>query len=213
MLVLSRREGEVIEFPELDISVRVMQLKKSKVQLGIDAPRAIRVERSETQWCRDEASGGRTKPSADQNDRKPSETQFDDVQKELEQRCLDELTKLEVEVMTLAELVDSNERDLARQTSRVSLERLAGLRNIVKQKARRQSTPRSISDFIRSKRSLTSCVSETEMVESEQDVVLKGEAKEHHGLRTHDVSTPRVDCLRQAGIGYTLGAEMPVFSE
>ena len=76
-----------------------------------------------------------------------------------------------------------------------------------------QSTPRSISDFIRSKRSLTSCVSETEMVESEQDVVLKGEAKEHHGLRTHDVSAPRVDCLRQAGVGYTLGAEVPVFSE
>ena len=48
MLVLSRKEGESIEFRDLDVCVRVIQLKKSKVQLGIEAPRTIQVDRTET---------------------------------------------------------------------------------------------------------------------------------------------------------------------
>ncbi len=47
MLVLSRKEGESIEFRDLDVCVRVIQLKKSKVQLGIEAPRTIQVDRTE----------------------------------------------------------------------------------------------------------------------------------------------------------------------
>ncbi len=47
MLVLSRKEGESIEFRDLNVCVRVIQLKKSKVQLGIEAPRTIQVDRTE----------------------------------------------------------------------------------------------------------------------------------------------------------------------
>ena len=47
MLVLSRKQGESIEFSGLDVVVRVISLKRSKVQLGIEAPRQITVHRSE----------------------------------------------------------------------------------------------------------------------------------------------------------------------
>ena len=47
MLVLSRRTNESIEFPELGIVIRVKSLKNRKVHLGIEAPRTIKIRRSE----------------------------------------------------------------------------------------------------------------------------------------------------------------------
>ena len=47
MLVLSRREAESIRLPQLDVEIRVMGLRKSKVQLGIIAPKEIMVSRGE----------------------------------------------------------------------------------------------------------------------------------------------------------------------
>ncbi len=47
MLVLSRRENEKVLFPSLGISVEVIKTHSRKVQLGIDAPREIRVIREE----------------------------------------------------------------------------------------------------------------------------------------------------------------------
>ena len=58
MLVLSRKQGEAVELAELDVVIRVVSLKKSKVQLGIEAPRQITV-------CRSEIAGEmRFKPAA-----------------------------------------------------------------------------------------------------------------------------------------------------
>ena len=47
MLVLSRRVKEKVLFPTLGISVEVISLSSKKTQLGISAPREIRVIREE----------------------------------------------------------------------------------------------------------------------------------------------------------------------
>lgn len=47
MLVLSRNSSESIEFSNLGITIKVLQLSKSKVRLGIDAPPEVHVRRKE----------------------------------------------------------------------------------------------------------------------------------------------------------------------
>ena len=47
MLVLSRKEGDEILLPELDIVVRVLKVRGKAVSVGIQAPRGIRIVRSE----------------------------------------------------------------------------------------------------------------------------------------------------------------------
>ena len=47
MLVLSRRQNEEIVFPELGITVKVIRVKGNQVRLGVTAPEAVRVLRSE----------------------------------------------------------------------------------------------------------------------------------------------------------------------
>lgn len=47
MLVLSRRNGESIEIPELGIVIRVTSIKKSRITLGIEAPKELAILRGE----------------------------------------------------------------------------------------------------------------------------------------------------------------------
>ena len=47
MLVLSRKKNDTIRFPELDITIEVVQLKGSNVRVGIDAPVEISIVRGE----------------------------------------------------------------------------------------------------------------------------------------------------------------------
>ncbi len=47
MLVLSRRVGEQILLPDLDVSVKVLQLTSKNVRLGVEAPANVAVLRSE----------------------------------------------------------------------------------------------------------------------------------------------------------------------
>jgi carbon storage regulator len=47
MLVLSRKEGDEILLPELDIVVRILKVRGKAVSVGIEAPRGIRIVRSE----------------------------------------------------------------------------------------------------------------------------------------------------------------------
>ncbi len=47
MLILSRRATETLRFPQLGISVSIISVKGSRVQVGIDAPPEIRVIRHE----------------------------------------------------------------------------------------------------------------------------------------------------------------------
>jgi carbon storage regulator len=47
MLVLSRRLNELIVFPGLDITVRVLAVRGNAIRLGIEAPRGVAVFREE----------------------------------------------------------------------------------------------------------------------------------------------------------------------
>lgn len=47
MLVLTRKEGEKILFPEQDITITVLEVQHGKIRIGIEAPRDIKVYRKE----------------------------------------------------------------------------------------------------------------------------------------------------------------------
>jgi carbon storage regulator len=56
MLVLSRKVGEQIVLPTTDVTIRVVQITRGKVRLGITAPGSIPVHRTEI-WHRICAQG------------------------------------------------------------------------------------------------------------------------------------------------------------
>jgi carbon storage regulator CsrA len=207
MLVLSRREGESIEFRDLNVCVRVIQLKKSKVQLGVDAPRSIQVDRSEVLDRGDEVGYRSDQQNLGRFDGKSDRRKIKTKSSESEQRLMDELAKLEVEVMTLAELVTSKDQDLARQTALVSLERLKGLRNILRGVSTAHAVPQSISEFIQSRQ--YECGS-TEPVSKSTHV---GVRQDCDGLNSTTNPQSQTDCLRQTGVGYFLESEVPDFSD
>ena len=47
MLVLSRKPGESITFPELGIKIVVVRLSNGRATLGVEAPRDVGVSRTE----------------------------------------------------------------------------------------------------------------------------------------------------------------------
>ena len=205
MLVLSRKQGESIEFRDLNVCVRVIQLKKSKVQLGIEAPRAIQVDRTETlaRYDDNEHSSGRQNLSGLNREFELKRGQTN--QSESEQRLLDELAKFEVEVMALAELVNSEHQDLARQAALVSLERLNGVRKMLRVSSPAQGTSRSISDFIRTRKSQSHGSSSGDKA---ADDIVRQDCQE-----LTPASQSQADCLRQSGVGYFLEPDLPGFSE
>ena len=207
MLVLSRKEGESIEFRDLNVCVRVIQLKKSKVQLGIEAPRTIQVDRTETlaRYDENEHSGGQQ--NLPRPGRKFDQKRVQTNQSESEQRLFDELAKLEVEVMTLAELVTSKDKDLARQTALVSLERLNGVRKMLQLASTTRSTPRSISEFIQARNDQGHSAGSGDRL---ADVIAHQECQK---LAPTPTSQTQIDCLRQSGVGYFLESELSGFSE
>ncbi|MGI9474325.1 MAG: carbon storage regulator [Rubripirellula sp.] len=194
MLVLSRKQGESIEFPELNVVVRVMQLKKSKVQLGIEAPRTIKVDRSEmvTKTGADESTlpdEGSQKSPVESPCEVDGEAGNDDAQL-FAQRLIDDLLKLEAEVAAMAELVSSKDRGLARQVAAVSIERLAALRRAVRL-AERRGQARPIADFIKARGELLEQNAGSNRVE---DV---------HPVKEWEEATPAdAKCVRQPPAGY-----------
>ena len=56
MLVLSRRAGEDVVFPELGITVKVHRVSGNRVTIGIEAPPEVRVLRGELEF--DSGSSG-----------------------------------------------------------------------------------------------------------------------------------------------------------
>lgn len=206
MLVLSRKEGESIEFRDLNICVRVMQLKKSKVQLGIDAPHDIRVDRTETLARKvDEEHLAREKLPR-------SEPKFDLKRTEesllgSKQRLLNELAKLEVEVMTLAELVTSKDQKLARQTALVSLERLHAVRKTLKASCPVNSSCRTNHDSGTRSDDRSRSAGK---VRGSTDAAVHKDGQE---LVPLPASQSSIDCVRQSGVGYFLDSELPGFSE
>lgn len=55
MLVLSRKQGERIEFPTLGVSVQIVQCRGNIVRIGIEAPDGVRVMRAELAGAKDQS--------------------------------------------------------------------------------------------------------------------------------------------------------------
>ena len=106
MLVLSRKPQETIQFPDLSIAVRVLRCSTHQTQLGIDAPRAIRVLRGELQ--------------VEELRPLPVETQTGSL--------LAQLQRLESQVSALTELSAASDRPLATAVAEEAQESLYRLR-------------------------------------------------------------------------------------
>jgi carbon storage regulator len=61
MLVFTRKAGEAVRIGD-DIELSVVEIGASTIRLGIDAPRAVRIIRSELSPARDGGKDGVTTP-------------------------------------------------------------------------------------------------------------------------------------------------------
>jgi carbon storage regulator CsrA len=132
MLVLSRKHGESIEFAGMEIAVRVISSTKTKVQLGIEAPRDVIINRSEQidrRMPREAASIER--------DKADSSTQV-----------LEELARVESEVAALAELAGPKDRVIANTIASDAIARLQAVERTVRLTARTRVSERPISEFL-----------------------------------------------------------------
>ena len=57
MLILSRKMQQEIALPDYDIVIRVLEIKGSRVKLGIEAPEQVKIMRSEI-VCEANGDGG-----------------------------------------------------------------------------------------------------------------------------------------------------------
>jgi len=51
MLVLTRRENEMVIIPQLNISIKINWISGDKVSLAFDAPKEVRIMRAELEEC------------------------------------------------------------------------------------------------------------------------------------------------------------------
>lgn len=140
MLVLSRKLGEAVEIGDNKVIVRVLGIRQSKVQLGVDAPPDVPVHRSEKADLYSGRAPGGTRRSAetsrkkkvDANDRR-------DRDLVLGESILEDLARVQAEISAMAELVSDQDRLVARQIAAEALERLAAIERTVRFVGRRAS--------------------------------------------------------------------------
>lgn len=149
MLVLSRKLGESIEIGNNKVIVRVLGIKQSKVQLGIDAPPDVAIHRSERadQYSRRDseqsmlcAEGSKKLKSCDRCDR--------DVV--LGETILEDLARVHAEISAMAELVSEQDRLVARQIAAEAVERLTAIERTVRF-ASRHAAEQPIATFVDSR--------------------------------------------------------------
>ncbi|QDT01675.1 carbon storage regulator [Rubripirellula lacrimiformis] len=111
MLVVSRRTGETIEFPSVGVVVRVVGLGKSRIQLGVEAPREIAIMRGELVKNSSAASNPAndySRPSANP----PPAT------------APEPMSPIEASILALAEMSDPANRGTARTIAKDAIEQL-----------------------------------------------------------------------------------------
>jgi carbon storage regulator CsrA len=174
MLVLSRKEGQSVEMPELNVVVRVISLTKSRVQLGIEAPREITVNRSEKPYY-----GER------REDREASEVK----------RIRDELTRVEAELAALAELVGGKDQPMACRIAADSIKRLDGLKRSLQVTVRQPRTEAlPIAELVKVRTDVLEQLREQQMSQSPR--------KESVAWSDSEVGKP--NCVRQSPTNYSV---------
>ncbi|MCP4889181.1 MAG: hypothetical protein GY904_21530 [Planctomycetaceae bacterium] len=172
MLVLSRKEGQTIELPELQVVVRVIAVQRSRVQVGIEAPQQITVHRGEvvrkmtekqesptaskvvsredplpfekSVWSPNEA--GQTHHESDPRGEDESPNRFPRGEAS---RVLGELTRLEAELSAVAELAEPRNRGIAQRVTADAIQRIEGISRSVRLSIRHPSESQSIADLVK----------------------------------------------------------------
>jgi len=144
MLVLSRKLGESVEIGDNKVIVRVLGIKRSKVQLGVDAPPEVAIHRSEKA---DQYSGQESKHSRLP---RPTSTRGRERTWLPDESILEDLARIQAEIMALMELVGVEEQLVARQVASEAVERLTAIKRTVRS-VRRQSSEQPIGSFMDSR--------------------------------------------------------------
>ncbi len=126
MLVLSRKTGESIELPGLGVVVRVLDVKKSRIEIGIDAPRDIAIRRG----------GAAVKSKLNQPTAKPVST------------SMHPWAKIEARIAALAELASPDDQDAAQRIASEAIEQLHAVRYDSAATPNRQAPPIRLSEFV-----------------------------------------------------------------
>jgi carbon storage regulator CsrA len=193
MLVMSRKQGESIELSELGVVVKVISLKRSKVQLGVDAPPQITVNRSEIAADRKKSAGDGNGPFPDGL---------------ADQHLLEHLAHIEGELAALAELADPKDRLLAQQLASDSIQRLAGIRRTLRFAARRGneaqlgSEAQPIANFVRVRSDVLECLRDDQ----------EDEAESEHSLELKASEDQQTSCVRQSHSSYAIMPASPARS-
>ncbi|TWU57978.1 carbon storage regulator [Rubripirellula reticaptiva] len=111
MLVLSRKIGESIEIPALGVVVRILDLKTSRTEIGIEAPRELAIVRGEIADRRSDADMSR---SAGSSHRMTEEIQVGEI---------------EAQIAALAKLASPTNRAIAGQLAADLQNRIAQLKS------------------------------------------------------------------------------------
>lgn len=127
MLVVSRKVNQTVELPGLGVVIRVTELKRSRVQLGIEAPATVRVRRGETarRGCESATEPG---PLASGTWEDGTRAISGMEAGERGHDWGDELQRMELQIAALAELANAHDRQIARQVAGDAIDRLGGIR-------------------------------------------------------------------------------------
>lgn len=125
MLVLSRKTGESIELPGLGVVVRVLDVKKSRIEIGIDAPREVAIRRG----------GAAVKPAVR-------------AAKESVSGSMHPWAKIEARIAALAELASPDDQDAAQRIASEAIEQLHAVRYNSSATPTRPTPPIRLSEFV-----------------------------------------------------------------
>lgn len=150
MLVLSRKQGQLVELAEVGVVVHVVSVRGSRVQLGFEAPPEITINRVENRHA---PSDGDPVAKEDQSHRSDRDTRQDthgDFTAAEARRIRDELTRMETEFAALAVLSSTKDQRHASRIAGESIQRLQGIKRslgIIAARQRREAKP--ISELVK----------------------------------------------------------------
>lgn len=131
MLVISRKADQTVEFPELGVVIRVLETKRTRVQIGIEAPRRYQVMRGERIPPGQNGPSDRHAAFESRCLETSSSAARESAVTELRGRAVKEFQRIESQLAALAELADSYDRQLAREVAGDAMHRLARLRGVL----------------------------------------------------------------------------------
>lgn len=185
MLVLSRGQNEKIVFPRLAISVEVLQIGRSKVRIGVKAPKEISVLRDEL--------------AADSDAEEP-DSKFGNPRRELSHELRNRLHTAQLALRLSQRLLSLDRQDEAEETLQRALNEFAAVEQRLKDEFPARS-PRHralvVDDNANESQLLAAylraCGYQVETARDGCDAMKKLESSEHPDVLLLDMAMPRCD--------------------